>query len=579
MLKKLPLVFFLFVNTIFSQTFTQSNANVFPSIRVNDSDVGDYDNDGDLDIIIMGIGWSTNLVYTNIYDNDGAGNFSLNPMVFTDKYTNGQIEFVDYDNDNDLDIFMSGLAAPSYTFKSKLFENNAGVFIETSAQFGGDIINNQFAWSDLDNDGDLDLVLMGDYQTSENYSYIYRNDGNNNFVEFTNTISAYSQGDVKIADLDNDGDNDLVFGGLVNEPYGAQTDIYRNDGGFNFVYVDSIDGIMNGDMQLRDCNNDGLIDILRTGYDGTSASTSIYLNSDNFVFSQFAGDGFTNSSNDSNMVSADYSGNGELDILFAADFPVMYVNNGNMSYSVNALSINNSNFTDVEIGDFDNDNDIDLFIAGIPSSRTFKNQMASANANTEPLSPSILNSNITIIGSNATLSWNSGSDIETENTQLSYNLYVGTSPGATDIVTPMSDLSNCKRKNVTIGNMQYKNETILKNLPSGTYYWSVQSIDNQYEGSSFAPEQSFVIDNLSIDDYAFDNLFSIYPNPVHDRLNIDSKTKINDLILYDITNKEVLNLNINSTSFQLDTSVLTNGLYFLKIKTDIGEDVFKLIKK
>jgi hypothetical protein len=497
-------------------------------------------------------------------------------MIFPDKYRNGQIEFIDYDNDNDLDIFMSGLVAPSYTFKSKLFENNNGVFTETSTEFGGDIINTQFAWGDLDNDGDLDLVLMGDFETFDNYSYIYRNDGNNNFVEFSNTISAFSQGKVKIADLDNDGDNDLVFGGLVNDPYGAQIDIYRNDGDFNFVYIDSIDGVMNGDMELRDSNDDGLIDILRTGFDGNSNSTSIYLNTNNLIFTLFTEGAFISSTYISNMVSADYNGNGELDILYAANDSYLYVNSGNMSYSFNALAIDNSNFTDVEVGDFDNDNDIDLFIAGIPSSRTHINQVAIAN--TQSLAPSVFSS--TVINSDVTLNWNLGTDSETENTQLSYNLYVGTSSGSTDIVTPMSNLRTGNRKIVTIGNMQYKNEAVLSNLPNGTYYWAVQSIDNQYKGSTFSTEQTFTIDNLDVEEFGSKLLVQYTPNPVSDQLTISSNNFIEKMTISSALGEKLNTIMVGElTDFEIDFTSYDSGIYFVSLRSNQGEKIIKIIKR
>lgn len=573
--------FLLVVNSVCSQTFVPTNNGVFTTLNVSNSDIGDYDNDGDLDIITMGDGPGAPLTDTIIYDNNGSGNFIQSSFTIGDTYRNGQVEFIDFDNDNDLDIFITGLNSTNDP-STKLYENISNSFFEVPFMFSNnDIYNSQFAWGDLDLDGDLDLIVQGTADTMIDYTYLYRNDGNNQFSLIDQNIMAFSQGKVLIGDLDNDGYNDIVCGGLRIEntyDYFADSRFYRNNGDFTFTEVLILEGIMNGDAELRDFNNDGLLDYLLTGQSYSEPYTKIYLNNDEFSFTEYQETYIQPGNILSNIVTADYTGNGELDLLVSDSGIYIYSNDGDMTFTLNTSSstgLNESYLNDIDAGDFDNDGDIDVFLIKSNSSKIYSNQ--STIQNSAPTSPSNLISNV--VDSEVILNWDFASDNESPSGQLTYNLYVGTSSGSTDVLTPMANLNTGYRKVVHVGNMQYKNEATLKNLPSGTYYWSVQSLDNQYAGSVFAPEQTFVIDNLSIDEYTFNNKINVFPNPSQDELNIESKIKVNNIVLYDVTNKEVLKLKANSTSFRLDISNLTKGLYFLKMNTDTGEDIFKVIKK
>ena len=178
------------------------------------------------------------------------------------------------------------------------------------------------------------------------------------------------------------------------------------------------------------------------------------------------------------------------------------------------------------------------------------------------------------------LNWNDSTDNESPAKQLTYNFYVGTAPGMTDIVSPMSNLNTGYRKVVNIGNSQYKNQAILENLPNGTYYWAVQSIDNQYEGSLFSVEQTFTIDNLGLDE--FDNKVSItyYPNPVTNELIISSSQNIEKVTISTVIGQTMNTLSIaNLTSFYIDFTNYDSGIYFVSLFSNQGQDIIKVIKR
>lgn len=584
MLRKLILCALLFGNIIYAQTFIASNENVFTALQVSNADVGDYDNDGDLDIIIMGLE-NSSVHQTLLYNNDGLGNFSLSSITFNDDYRNGQVEFIDYDNDNDLDIFITGLVQ-SGNFKSRLYQNNANVFSEIPFAFGGDIMNNQFVWGDLDMDGDLDLLLMGNFAIMDDFAYLYRNDGNSNFIEISQSFLPLSQGVVLMADIDNDGDNDIVTGGLSLPSFNSFLKIYENNGDFSFVSQVSLEGFVNGDMELRDCDNNGLIDIVKNGSTQIGNSSKMYLNTGNFMFNENTSVNFTPVGDQSNFVSADYNGNGELDFLISGrlqPFTVLsfstsiFENSGNLSLTENIITgIPDNSFNAIEIGDFDNDNDVDVFVLRSDVSKTFTNQTTIQN--TLPSTPLNLSSNVT--ESEVILNWNTSTDNESPEKQLTYNFYLGTASQTTDIVSPMSDIDTGYRKVVGIGNTQYKNQAVLKNLPSGTYYWAVQAIDNQYEGSVFSAEQTFTIVNLGVEEFRSELLVHYTPNPVSNQLTISSNNGIEKVVINTLLGEKLKTIMISKlTDFKIDFSNYDSGVYFISLYSNQREEVIKVIKK
>ena len=584
MLQKILFITILIAFTsMYSQNFIPSNEMIFETLKVSDSDVGDYDNDGDLDIIIMGL--DEVLHYTLLYNNDGAGNFSISPITFNDDYRNGQVEFIDYDNDNDLDIFISGLVESGVS-KSRLYQNNSNIFTEIPFEFADNIINCQFAWGDLDNDGDLDLLVMGSFEAFDNYAYLFKNDGNSNFTEISQTFLPVSQGNIIFADIDNDGDNDIVTGGFNSFNITNHLEIYENNGDFSFTFQTSLEGYFNGDMELRDFDGNGFIDVIKNGTTDTGDSTKMYLNTGNFIFNENTSINLTSVGDDANIVSADYTGNGEMDFLVSGRLQPytqllfstsIFENSGNLSLVENTTTgISNNAFNAIEIGDFDNDHDLDAFVLRSDVSKTFTNQ--SNIQNTIPDPPLSLSSSVT--GSNVVLNWIDSTDNESPANQLTYNIYVGTAPGTTDVVSPMSNLNTGYRKVVGMGNSQYKNQAVLENLPNGTYYWAVQSIDNQYEGSLFSAEQTFTIDNLSLDEY--DNRISVnyYPNPVNDRLMISSNQNIEKVTISSLTGQTVSTLSIDDlTNFDIDFTNFDSGIYFVSLFSSKGKEVIKVIKK
>ena len=87
-------------------------------------------------------------------------------------------------------------------------------------------------------------------------------------------------------------------------------------------------------------------------------------------------------------------------------------------------------------------------------------------------------------------SWTAATDGQTTASDgLSYNLRVGTTPGGSDVVGPMSiNPTSGQRKIAQRGLIQGTSWTLQGLVPGQTYYWSVQAIDTALAGSPFAAE-------------------------------------------------------------------------------------------
>ncbi len=150
----------------------------------------DYDGDGDLDLFVTNFSHDNNTLYQNNgrgFFNDASFTTSLGKESIT--YLGWGTGFFDYDNDGDDDLFVAnGHVYPAvdqhdlgttYAQQNQVFENEAGVFTEMSAHRGPGFAvkksSRGHAFGDMDNDGDLDIVVVNIDDTPT----VMRNDGGN----------------------------------------------------------------------------------------------------------------------------------------------------------------------------------------------------------------------------------------------------------------------------------------------------------------------------------------------------------------------------------------------------------------
>jgi hypothetical protein len=185
---------------------------------------GDYDNDGDLDLYLATSIGEQNRLYRNDLDIDGSRRFNnVGGSVGVGDIEQGfGVAWGDYDNDGDLDLYVANGSGQ----ENRLYQNdNAGtsfVNVGVSAKVNDTGEGQGVAWGDYDNDGDLDLYLTNVRGTNR----LYQNNGDRTFAEVGVSAMGSVREDGRGAawgDYDNDGDLDLY---VVNE--GCANRLYQN---------------------------------------------------------------------------------------------------------------------------------------------------------------------------------------------------------------------------------------------------------------------------------------------------------------------------------------------------------------
>ena len=181
----------------------------------------DVDNDGDQDLMIGSggneVGEEKSYVL-RLYFNDGKGSFLKSSENLPSTYNNiSIISPNDFDEDGDIDVFVGSRSVvgiygidPDHLF---LENNGDGTFVDASERLAYDLkdagmITNAI-WVDLDGDAKQDLVTVSEWGTP----MVYHNSGRRLSKQETSLDSLFGWWNVvEAADLDNDGDNDLILG-------------------------------------------------------------------------------------------------------------------------------------------------------------------------------------------------------------------------------------------------------------------------------------------------------------------------------------------------------------------------------
>ena len=453
---------------------------------------GDYDNDGDLDILITG---STSSAqedkYSKIYQNNGNSTFTLQSTISLVGVNSSSVAWGDYDNDGYIDILLCGYSTTAPV--TMIYHNNGlGNFTDSGISITG-VYEGDVAWADYDNDGDLDFIVTGIDVGTIRRAIIYKNNGGGTFeAQSTPEILGVNYSSVDWGDYDNDGDHDLIISGY-NSSEGRITRLYKNTAG-SFTHETSIalHGVDQGDVVFGDYNSDGFLDILLIGYDGATGRgiLKIYKNDgvgDFDLQSSIITGETTYYFYNGKVAFGDVDNDGDLDFIVSgydyAGYTKLFINNGNNTFTYdNTTSLEGAMYSSVALGDFDNDSDLDLLLTGYSLiTKLYRNNCSTSNL--PPTAPIGLNT--VRNGNSLTFSWNKSTDDHTNQNGLTYNLYIGTTSSGVEKKSPSYGLSDGFRRIVQLGNVGHTNSITISNLPEGTYYWGVQAIDNSFSGSYF----------------------------------------------------------------------------------------------
>ena len=452
----------------------------------------DIDNDGKMDIIAFENNTETDALFSQegIFLGNGKGNFTAPTLSFTDK------------------------------------DGNAIAF-NLRGPCSADII-------DVDNDGRLDIVCAG-HLNDENYNVVLHNKSTRpealNFcVEPFEEELQFSEAIIQVADLNNDGYQDLAVSSVLDNVEGQIrfTDVYLNDtlqhGHFLRQGLGDTEGSIkrksNGSLQLADLNNDGWIDIYLAGLGESSSGETttrqrIYANQQQSkpTFAQLTNaDLIADTYNIQNSVSSstgviDWNGDGTYDIFVGGlkgnaktSTGQLYLNSGKgrMSRSVavpgsTGVSVifpdwNADGRKDyVTFGNCTDDNYLKLCPKGINAILCYN----LAAIPSKPDAPQNCQAEVNNDGS-VTLTWDAS---EKNQPCYTYEVYIQDAEGNQLNSTPAfigGDKDGVRKVN-RMGRVGCQNTWTFNPPTTGTYKWGVQTIDAAYTGSTFTEGPAFTI--------------------------------------------------------------------------------------
>ncbi len=357
-----------------AQTFTKITTGPVVSTPGDSRSVNwiDINNDGWIDLMISNgpQGGQNNFLYIN----DGIGGFTAvyNDTIVQDMAPSDGSTFADTDNDGDLDCYVANWYNTSNLFYTN---NSSGTFTRISGVVttsGG--YCETASWGDYDNDGLVDLFVTN--SAGANKNLLFHNDGSNVFTKITTGLIVNDINDsrsVNWTDIDNDGDLDI----FVTNESNQNENIYRNDGGGSFtkILTGSLVTNLRNTMSSSwgDYDNDGDMDVFLAN-DGSN--NALFRNDGNFNFTKIITDTVSNTNAHSfSSAWSDIDNDGDIDLFVTNSFSTtlkqlnfLYLNNGNASFTkvINTAPVIDSSWSyGCAFGDYDNDGFEDLAVATV----------------------------------------------------------------------------------------------------------------------------------------------------------------------------------------------------------------------
>ncbi len=304
---------------------------------------GDYDNDGDMDILVLRGAWlmDDGKIRNSLLQNDGKGVFvdvTKAAGLANNQFPTQAATWGDFDNDGLLDLYIGNESRPNAlaNFPSELYRNNGdGTFTDIARMSG--VANDRYCKGvtagDYDNDGDLDL-----YVSNIGRNRLYQNQGNGTFRDVADEAGVIEPSRRSFAtwffDYDNDGWLDLfvtayeadvsdIAADYMGKPHqGASPKLYRNNQDGTFSDVTAATGLDHPSLPMGanfgDLDNDGWLDIFLTTGDPDYATLTPSVMLRNDVGQQFqnvtTSGGFGHLQKGHGVAFADFDHDGDQDI-------------------------------------------------------------------------------------------------------------------------------------------------------------------------------------------------------------------------------------------------------------------------
>ncbi len=599
----------------------------------------DYDNDGDLDIAVLGYYVVYNISVEDrlvLLRNDGSADSVKWDFSYIDvplssiSAGSSDLAWGDADGDTDMDL------AVGSDGQTVIYRNDAGTLVLTDTELPGywedndqaDFDLRSMTWADYDNDGDNDLLLPSifDFNTFSYRTALMRNDGPNGsggwiFTETDSVFAATLHAQSAWADFDGDQDLDLFLVNIAPLTDEGFIRRYRNEGNGTFIGEDILGGLTveHGEAQWGDYDGDGDLDILVVGnvkeLDSTYTHMAlrIYQNN-NETYSPFDVIDCIPCEGWYDLTAAtwaDYDSDGDMDILLAGTYNPgsqidgrarIYTNDGGIFTADTANTLPAPRASGSRGGtfswfDLDGEGDLDYFIAGqyfVPGGNglveaqmhVYRNDVLDLNE-----APSIPTGLIATVQSenNVIFSWIPSSDDHTPTPAITYDLVV-VRTGTHVPIGKLNGVTNTILARLPEpGNISAVAEWSLTGLENGVYEWRLRAVDAAYVGSEIAIGEFSIgvvlvaeeVNNIP-KEYGIEQNF---PNPFNPTTTIRYSIPEDGLVtlkIYNAIGQEITTLineikQIGNYYLQFDASLLPSGVYFYQLNAGNFTNTKKMI--
>ena len=272
-------------------------------------------------------------------NSNGSGGFNT-PVYYEASQQTFDVAIVDLDNDGDGDVITLANSSAAVTVHENLGNGSFPVLTRYEVASESDAVES----ADIDNDGDIDIVVNGEFDVASNEPLlkILKNNGNGTFAPAIDYTPARNFADMKLRDINGDGFVDMIFAPDGNFPsYHFGTALNNGNGTFAPTVVTNVFACGEGTIDAADLDHDGDLDIVLTEEEtcpGVEARIFIFRNDGNQNFVRMPDINLPGRL-PNGLALADVTGDGNIDIITSlSDGMGVFPGNGNLTFGAPIIS-------------------------------------------------------------------------------------------------------------------------------------------------------------------------------------------------------------------------------------------------